>query len=54
MTNQPSDTASLQQRANAHLWMAMSNMDKFHHEKPAPIMVRGEGCYVWDSDGKRY
>lgn len=54
MTNQPSDTASLQKSANAHLWMAMANMGKFHHEKPAPVMVRGEGCYVWDSDGKRY
>ncbi len=54
MTTQPSDTASMQKRANAHLWMAMANMGKFHHEKPAPIMVRGEGCYVWDSDGKRY
>jgi adenosylmethionine-8-amino-7-oxononanoate aminotransferase len=53
-TNQPSNTAALQASANAHLWMAMSNMDKFHHDKPAPIMVRGEGCYLWDSNGKRY
>ncbi len=53
-TNQPSDTAAMSERANRHLWMAMANMGKFNEGTRAPIIVRGEGCYVWDSNGKRY
>ena len=25
-----------------------------YNDHPAPIIERGEGCYIWDSNGKRY
>jgi adenosylmethionine-8-amino-7-oxononanoate aminotransferase len=40
----------LQQAARDHLWMHFTRMDG--HD--APIIVRGEGCYLEDSNGKRY
>jgi adenosylmethionine-8-amino-7-oxononanoate aminotransferase len=40
----------LQQAARDHLWMHFTRMDG--HD--APIIVRGDGCYLEDSNGKRY
>ena len=43
---------ALQQTAHDHLWL--------HFSRLAPggdgitVIERGEGCYVWDSNGKRY
>jgi len=46
-------TRSLQEMAKRHLWMHFSRMGGYaDHE--IPIIVRGEGCYVWDEHGKRY
>jgi adenosylmethionine-8-amino-7-oxononanoate aminotransferase len=42
-----------QEQAKRHLWMHFTRMGSFaDHE--VPILVRGEGCYVWDEHGKRY
>ncbi len=46
--------ASLSERAQRHLWMHFTRLGSYdgHHE--VPVMVRGEGAYVWDQHGKRY
>jgi adenosylmethionine-8-amino-7-oxononanoate aminotransferase len=36
-----------------HSWLHYTRM-KGVREHGAPIIVRGEGCYVWDSRGRRY
>ena len=36
-----------------NLWMHFSRMSAYA-ERPAPVIVRGEGPYVWDDKGKRY
>jgi adenosylmethionine-8-amino-7-oxononanoate aminotransferase len=45
---------SLSERAQRHLWMHFTRLGSYgsHHE--VPVMVRGEGAYVWDQNGKRY
>jgi adenosylmethionine-8-amino-7-oxononanoate aminotransferase len=47
-------TADLQERARRHLWMHFSRMGAYDEEHEVPIVVRGEGCYVWDDHGNRY
>jgi len=44
----------LSERAQRHLWMHFTRLGSYgaHHE--VPVMVRGEGAYVWDQRGKRY
>jgi adenosylmethionine-8-amino-7-oxononanoate aminotransferase len=39
--------------ATEHLWMHFTRMSAYA-DKPAPIIERGEGAYIWDSNGKRY
>src|ERR671932_48019 len=43
----------LQQLAKRHLWMHFTRMGAFA-EKDVPIIVRGEGCHVFDQHGNRY
>ncbi len=43
----------LQRKAKRHLWMHFTRMGSFAH-LPVPVIVRGEGCYVYDERGKRY
>jgi adenosylmethionine-8-amino-7-oxononanoate aminotransferase len=45
--------ASLQELAKRHLWMHFTRMGAYA-EHEVPIIVRGEGCYVWDQHGNRY
>jgi adenosylmethionine-8-amino-7-oxononanoate aminotransferase len=43
----------LQELARRHLWMHFTRMGAYaDHE--IPVIVRGEGCYVYDEHGKRY
>ena len=46
--------SSLQELARRHLWMHFSRMGSYtpHHE--IPVIVRGDGCYVYDEHGKRH
>ena len=45
--------STLQEQARRHLWMHFTRMGAYaDHE--VPIIVRGEGCYVWDEHGNRY
>ena len=44
---------SSRERARRHLWMHFTRLGADPHA-PLPIIVSGEGCYVYDADGKRY
>ena len=46
-------TADLQELAKRHLWMHFTRLGAYD-EADVPIIVRGEGCYVWDDKGNRY
>jgi adenosylmethionine-8-amino-7-oxononanoate aminotransferase len=48
------DSGALQEQAQRHLWMHFTRMGSFGPEHEVPIIVRGEGCYVWDDHGNRY
>jgi adenosylmethionine-8-amino-7-oxononanoate aminotransferase len=52
-TEHASTRADLQELAKRHLWMHFSRMGAYA-DHDVPIIVRGEGCYVWDDKGKRY
>jgi adenosylmethionine-8-amino-7-oxononanoate aminotransferase len=45
--------SELQQLAKKHLWMHFTRMGAYA-DHDVPIIVRGDGCYVWDENGKRY
>src|SRR3954447_21138253 len=52
-TPRSTEHSELQQLAMRHLWMHFTRMGSYvDHEMP--VIVRGEGCYVWDEHGKRY
>jgi adenosylmethionine-8-amino-7-oxononanoate aminotransferase len=46
-------TADLQELAKRHLWMHFTRLGAYE-DADVPIIVRGEGCYVWDDKGNRY
>ncbi|MBV8946468.1 MAG: aspartate aminotransferase family protein [Solirubrobacterales bacterium] len=48
-----SEQGTLQELAKRHLWMHFTRMSAYA-ETDVPVIVRGEGCYVWDEHGKRY
>jgi adenosylmethionine-8-amino-7-oxononanoate aminotransferase len=43
----------LQQLAHEHLWLHFTRMAGYR-DREVPIIVRGEGCYLEDANGKRY
>ena len=49
----PSNTTDLQELAKRHLWMHFTRLGAYA-EADVPIIVRGDGCYVWDDKGNRY
>jgi adenosylmethionine-8-amino-7-oxononanoate aminotransferase len=44
----------LQRLAKRHLWMHFTRMGIHEEGAEVPVIVRGEGCYVYDEHGKRY
>ncbi|HST64250.1 MAG TPA: aminotransferase class III-fold pyridoxal phosphate-dependent enzyme, partial [Mycobacteriales bacterium] len=48
-----SDSGELSAAARDHLWMHFTRLSAYE-KAPVPVIVRGEGPYVWDSAGKRY
>jgi adenosylmethionine-8-amino-7-oxononanoate aminotransferase len=47
------DLDTLQEQARRHLWMHFTRLSAYaDHE--IPVIVRGEGCYVYDGHGNRY
>ena len=52
-TPKTADHSDLQELAKRHLWMHFTRMGAYaDHE--LPVIVKGDGCYVWDEHGKRY
>ena len=49
----PYSAAALSEQARRHLWMHFTRIGD-DPRAPLPIIVSGEGCYVYDADGKRY
>jgi len=45
---------SHQEQARRHLWMHFSRMGAYDADHAIPVITRGEGCHVWDENGKRY
>lgn len=43
----------LQELAKRHLWLHFARMGSYQ-DADMPIIVRGEGCHVWDEKGNRY
>jgi adenosylmethionine-8-amino-7-oxononanoate aminotransferase len=43
----------LQQAAKDHLWLHFTRMSSYN-SSDVPVIVRGEGAYVYDDKGKRY
>jgi adenosylmethionine-8-amino-7-oxononanoate aminotransferase len=56
VASQPGQETStgLQELAQRHLWMHFSHMGAYDSDHEIPIIVRGEGCYVYDDHGNRY
>ena len=48
------DDSTLQQQAREHLWMHFTRMGTYDEVHDIPIIVRGDGCYVYDDQGRRY
>jgi adenosylmethionine-8-amino-7-oxononanoate aminotransferase len=46
-------TIDLQQAARDHLWLHFTRMAAYGTAE-VPIIVRGEGCHLYDANGKRY
>ena len=49
----PRSDSPLQDLAKRHLWMHFTRMGAYE-DHDVPVIVRGEGCYVYDEHGKRY
>ncbi|MFC4786694.1 aspartate aminotransferase family protein [Nocardioides sp. MAHUQ-72] len=47
------DYDHLQQAAKDHLWMHFTRHSTYE-SSDVPVIVRGEGAYIWDAQGKRY
>ncbi len=47
------DNADLQQKAKDHLWMHFSRQSAAE-ANGVPIIVKGDGHHIWDSNGRRY
>ena len=46
--------AELQKAARDHLWLHFTRMGSYSEGDEVPVIVRGEGCYLEDINGKRY
>ena len=47
------EAAELQEMASRNLWMHLTRLSSYA-KADIPIIERGEGCYVWDVNGKKY
>ena len=47
------DHDALSGSARDHLWMHFTRMSAYA-DAPVPVIVRGEGPYIWDAAGRRY
>ncbi len=54
VTAQNDEQHVLAEKARRHMWLHFSRMGVYSEDKEIPIMVRGEGAYIWDQRGKKY
>ena len=54
VTNPEHESHTFSERARRNLWLQMSRMGSYSETNEIPIMVRGEGTYVYDANGTRY
>ena len=52
-TDNQFDEQHLQDAAKRHLWMHFTRMSSYA-DSEVPVIVRGEGPWVWDSRGRKY
>ena len=52
-TGDAQNQSTLQEMAKRHLWMHFTRMGSYDDHE-VPIIVRGEGCHVFDEHGKKY
>ena len=48
------DDSALAASARDHLWMHFTRHSTYESGGSVPIIVKGDGAYIWDSAGKRY
>ncbi|MDT7546704.1 MAG: hypothetical protein QOE99_2814, partial [Actinomycetota bacterium] len=48
------DDSGLAASARDHLWMHFTRHSTFESGGAVPIIVKGEGAYIWDSNGRKY
>jgi adenosylmethionine-8-amino-7-oxononanoate aminotransferase len=48
------DAAEMAASARDHLWMHFTRHSGFESGGEVPVIVRGEGARIWDSNGRRY
>ncbi|WP_329004709.1 aspartate aminotransferase family protein [Kribbella sp. NBC_00709] len=53
MPSETPDFAHLQQSARDHLWMHFTRLSSYQTGE-VPVIVRGDGAYIYDARGKRY
>ncbi len=51
--DEPGDDA-LARIAQRHLWMHFTRHSTYENGGHVPVIVRGEGAYIWDDQGRRY
>jgi adenosylmethionine-8-amino-7-oxononanoate aminotransferase len=51
--DQQPDAAKLDAAARDHLWMHFTRLSAYA-QNPVPVIVRGDGPYIYDSNGRRY
>ena len=52
--DQRDDYDHLQKAGKEHLWMHFSRHGIYDDDHDIPVIVKGDGMYIWDSRGKRY
>ena len=50
----PQEQSHLQEAARKHLWMHFTRMGAYDDEHEIPILVRGQGSYVYDEHDREY
>ena len=53
ITESATSAGELRRLANDHLWLHFTRMAGYR-DSDVPVIVRGDGCYLEDSNGKRY
>jgi adenosylmethionine-8-amino-7-oxononanoate aminotransferase len=47
------DAEALSAKARDHLWMHFTRQSSYANS-PVPTIVKGDGAYIWDANGKKY